>query len=111
MTKAIQNTISGVNSYREHLFYVFAFLILSLVLTYAGLVHTTVHNILAREALLKVNRNKSGAIGMLEAQYFSLKNSVTLATAVELGFSEPTSAVYISKKAQGVARTTSNEIR
>lgn len=111
MTKAIQNTISGVNSYREHLFYVFAFLIICLVLAYAGLVHATVHNIVAREAMLKQTRNKSGDIGALEAEYFSLKNSVTLAVAQDLGFSEPVAPVYISKKAQGVARTTSNEIR
>jgi len=111
MTKAIQNTISGVNSYREHLFYLFAFLIVTLVLTYAGLVHSTVHNIVAREDLIKQTRNKSGEIGVLEAHYFSLKNSVTLASAAELGFSEPATTVYISKKALGVARSTSNEIR
>lgn len=111
MTKAIQNNISHIMLYREMMFYVLSFSIIALVLTYAGLVHSSVHNIVAREALLKQNRNKSGEIGALEAQYFSLKNSVTLSVAQGLGFSEPTAPVYISKKAQGVARTTSNEIQ
>lgn len=109
--KSIKNNIVNTLLYRERIFYVFAFLIFSLVLTYAALVHTTVHNIVAREDLIKQTRNKSGEIGMLEAHYFSLKNSVTLAVAQELGFSEPSSPVYISKKALGVARSTSNEIR
>lgn len=97
--------------YREMMFYVLSFSIICLVLAYAGLVHASVHNIVAREALLKQNRNKSGEIGALEAQYFSLKNSVTLSVAQELGFSEPVAPVYISKKGVGVARTTSNEIQ
>jgi hypothetical protein len=111
MTKAIQNNISHIMLYREMLFYTLSFLVVCLVLAYAGMVHSTVHNIVAREALLKQNRNKSGDIGVLEAQYFSLKNSVTLSMAQDLGFSEPVAPTYISKKAQGVARTTSNEIQ
>lgn len=96
MTKAIQNTISGVISYRERLFYIFAISICLLGLLYAGLVHSMVQNIVAREVLVKQNRVYSGSIGELEAKYFSLKNSVNLATANSMGFSEPISLSYIS---------------
>lgn len=103
MTKAIQNTISGVISYRERLFYVFSISICLLGLLYAGLVHSMVHNIVAREALVKQNRVYAGSIGELEAQYFSLKNSVNIATAHSMGFSEPVTLSYISSNG-GVAR-------
>ncbi len=109
MTKTIKNHISDAISYRERLFYILLVAIVGLGIAYAGLVHATVQNVISREALLKQNRNQSGEIGLLEAHYFSLKNSVTLAVAKDLGYTElqPT---YILEKNQGVARSTSNEI-
>ncbi len=78
-------------------------------LSYAGLVHSMVRNIVAREVMVKQNRIYAGSIGELEAQYFSLKNSVTIEVAQNMGFVEPVTLSYIS--VGGVARTTGNEIR
>ncbi len=103
MTKAIQNTISGVISYRERLFYIFTISICLFGLLYAGLVHSMVQNIVARETLVKQNRIYAGSIGELEAKYFSLKNSINISTAHLMGFSEPVSLSYISSNA-GFAR-------
>lgn len=109
MTKAITNHITNTILYRERMFYVLVVAIVGLGIVYAGLVHTTVEHIISREALLKANRNRAGAIGVLEAHYFSLKNSVTLSVAHDLGFTEPVSPIYIVEE-KGVARTTSDEI-
>lgn len=109
MTKTITHHISHAISYRERLFYLLLVGIVGLGIAYAGLVHATVQNAISREVLLKQNRNRSGEIGLLEAHYFSLKNSVTSAVAQNLGYieSEPT---YILEKNQGVARRASDEI-
>lgn len=110
MTKEIKNRISRAISYRERIFYILSFSIVVLGMTYAGLVHSAVQNIITSEDIIKENRNQSGSIGIIEAKYFSLKNSVTLAVAENKGFKEPVSPTYISKKTLGVARRTSNEI-
>jgi hypothetical protein len=99
MTKVLTIAYQFSHHYREK---IFAILIASIVFvgfTYVFLLQKAILNVVQREKVSKSIDLVSAKVNDLEANYFTLKNSVTLELAHSKGLKDAEVTAYISKKA------------
>lgn len=98
MTKTITITYSFLHRYREKLFLILIMSVVVILGLYFFLIQKAVVNVIAREKLVVETTERSGEVAMLEAKYFTMKNSITLDLAKAKGFKNTPISAYISKK-------------
>jgi len=86
----------------KKIFYVMAFLMITLLVSYIVTLKKTVGNIVAREKIEKMSIGIENDIHLIESNYLALKRNVSLENARELGMSDPKNVVYVSKKPLGL---------
>lgn len=98
MTKTITMTYTVLHRYREKLFVLLVTGILILAASYVFLLQKAIVNVVAREKVVAEVNIKTTQVAGLEANYFTLKNSITLEMAHTKGFKDAAVTAYISKK-------------
>ncbi len=97
MTKTIVNNFYEVLKHRERVFGVLIFGIITCSFLYAYFLHGAISNVVSREKLSKENRKLSTSLSVLDAKYFSIKNSIDMDLANALGFKNSEKISFISK--------------
>lgn len=98
MTKTIITTYSILHRYREKLFIILVASILVALGSYFFLLQKAIVNIVEREKMAEEVSEKSRQVATLEADLFTMKNSITLDMARNKGFRDKSISAYISKK-------------
>lgn len=110
MTQVLAHNIKKIHMYRERVFYTLAASLVVLFCMYGYFVQQAIVNVVEREQVSKSIKTMSSDVIALEAQYFSMKNSIDLESAYEQGFSRPQVTTFISRKPLGAASRFGNEL-
>lgn len=97
MTKIIANNIGSIYDYKEKIFSVLVFGILSCAFMYVYFLQNVITNIVERERIVKDTRILSTQVSELEAKYFQVKSSINMELANSKGFKNTEITSYISK--------------
>lgn len=106
---AIAYNVQKALRYRERIVISLAAIAVFLVGVYVFLVREAIVNVVARENIAKEIQTDSTAVSALENQYFTLKSSITMDTATQLGFLPVTVSAFIPTSA-AVAISSNDEI-
>ena len=98
MTKIITTIYKTTHDYCQKTFVILLACIFVTIFAYIFLLQKAIINVVDREQVSKQAKSLSAEIGNLEAQYLSLKNTVTLELAREKGLTDASNISYISKK-------------
>lgn len=97
MTQTIVNNMNSIYSYKERIFSVLVFGILSCAFMYVYFLQSVITNVVERENIVKDTRVLSTQVSELEAKYFSIKSSINMELANSKGFKNAEISSYISK--------------
>jgi nucleoside recognition membrane protein YjiH len=98
MRKTIQNNKEENLIYRVRIFWTLVFGIIVLAPFYAISVHSAIVNVVERENIVSMIREKSTEVSETESKYFALKNKINMNMAYSKGYQEAEVSSFISKK-------------
>ena len=106
---AIAYNVSKALRYRERIVFCLLALIVVFAAAYIYFVREAIVNVVARGQIVKSIQINNAAASSLENQYFALKSSINLDTALSLGFSQVAVTAFIPVS-QSVAISSHGEI-
>jgi cell division protein FtsL len=98
MTRALTMAYKISHHYKERIFVILIAAILLVACSYVFLLQKAIVNVVQRQHVVAEAKETSVDVSDLEAQYFTVKNKITIDLAYSKGLKNADTVSYISKK-------------